>query len=137
MRRAPAARPNTPVAPAPTDTSASAPAAKPPAPLVGPSLPPVLGRYLSVGAREFAYTLSRPVVGTGAVTFELRNQGEDPHNLVVSPGGTHDILAELKDVASEGGVASQRVDLPRGSYYLWCSIEFHEDAGMHATLRVE
>lgn len=138
-RRAPAARRQAPRAPepAPTGSGAPAPVATPQAPLVGPVLPPLLGRYLSVGAREFSYTLSRPVVGAGEVTFELRNQGEDPHNLVVSPGGTHDVLAELTQVASEGGVATQRVGLARGSYYLWCSIEFHEDAGMHATLRVE
>jgi len=41
---------------------------------------------VSVAAREWTFTLSRPVVAAGSVTVELRNVGEDPHNLVVSPG---------------------------------------------------
>jgi len=76
-------------------------------------------------------------VASGEVTFELRNGGEDPHNMVVSPQGSREALATFSDVAPEGGMAIQRVVLRRGSYYLWCTIEFHEDTGMHATLRVE
>lgn len=114
-----------------------------PAPLPAPALPPAVdppttpGRYLTVGAREFSYTLSRPVLATGEVTFELRNGGEDPHNMVVSPAGTHGPLATFSDVAPGGGMATRRLLLERGSYYLWCAIEFHEAAGMSATLRVE
>ena len=57
--------------------------------------------------------------------------------MVVSPQGSREALATFSDVAPEGGMAIQRVVLRRGSYYLWCTIEFHEDTGMHATLRVE
>ena len=99
--------------------------------------PTALGRFLGIDAREFSFTLSRPVVASGTVTFELRNRGEDPHNLVVSPEGTHDRLAAFDDVEAETGRAQKRFDLPPGRYYLWCSLEFHEAAGMNATLRVE
>jgi len=92
---------------------------------------------VGIDAREFSFTLSRPVVASGTVTFELRNRGEDPHNMVVSPEGTHDRLAAFEDLEAETGIARQRVDLPAGRYYLWCSLEFHEAAGMHASLRVE
>ena len=91
---------------------------------------------MSVAAREFSYTLSRPVVATGEVTFELRNAGEDPHNMVVSPEGSHDALTSFPDL-DPAGVATQELTLPAGRYYLWCSLEGHEAAGMHATLRVE
>ena len=43
---------------------------------------------MSVTAREFTLTLSRPLVGAGEVTIELRNYGEDPHDLVVERSGT-------------------------------------------------
>jgi hypothetical protein len=50
---------------------------------------PALPSFVSASAREFSLTLSRPLVGAGNVRIELRNNGEDPHNLVVSPEGTH------------------------------------------------
>jgi len=92
---------------------------------------------VGIDAREFSFTLSRPVVASGTVTFELRNRGEDPHNMVVSPEGTHDRLAAFEDVGARNGPAQQKVQLSTGRYYLWCSLEFHEAAGMHAALRVE
>jgi len=76
------------------------------------------------------------VVAAGEVTFEVRNDGEDPHNLVLSPAGSREALAAFSDVAA-GGLAKQKVSLRGGAYRLWCSVEFHEDAGMYATLRVE
>jgi len=97
---------------------------------------PVLGGYLNVRAREFSYTLSRPVVAAGRVTFELRNGGEDPHNLVVSPEGSHEALVSFGELGP-GLLATQGVDLARGRYYLWCSLDGHEAIGMQATLRVE
>lgn len=107
-------------------------------PPAGPSPPPAPapGRYLSITAREYSYSLSRPVVATGRVTFELRNGGEDPHNLVVSPEGSHQPLASFADL-TPGSVATQGVDLAQGRYYLWCSLDGHEAIGMNATLRVE
>ena len=111
-------------APAPIQPGAFAPAPVPAA------------RYVSVQAREFYLTLSRPVVGVGEVTIELRNTGEDPHNLVVSPEGTHDPLLSFAD-HEPGEVSAANLTLPAGRYYLWCSLEGHEAAGMHATLGVQ
>jgi plastocyanin len=89
-----------------------------------------------VNAREFSLTLSRPLVGTGAVTVELRNSGEDPHNLVVSPEGTHSPLAAFSTIDS-GTYERRSVTLAPGRYQLWCSLEFHEGLGMSTTLRVQ
>lgn len=72
----------------------------------------------------------------GRVTIELRNNGEDPHSLVVSPEGTHDPLLTFPD-HEPAGVSVSKATLARGRYYLWCAIEDHEAAGMHARLRVE
>jgi uncharacterized cupredoxin-like copper-binding protein len=71
------------------------------------------------------------------VTVELRNVGEDPHNLVVSPDdGSHTPLADWAETGP-GGYLRQTVALPAGRYLLFCSLEGHEAAGMSARLRVE
>lgn len=120
-----------PPSPAPQEPSDPLDALPPPVPVV-----PGVGSYLSVRAREFSYTLSRPVVTAGRVTFELRNAGEDPHNLVVSPENSHEPLASFGQVGP-GSVAARGVDLAQGRYYLWCSLDGHEAIGMKASLRVE
>ena len=107
----------------------------------GPGVPPGPGtpappRFVSVAAREFSLTLSRPLVGSGAVTVELRNSGEDPHNLVVSPEGTHSPLASFSEI-DPGTYERRSVTLAPGRYQLWCSLEFHEGLGMSTTLRVQ
>ena len=97
---------------------------------------PALPRFVSVAAREFSLTLSRPLVGTGAVTVELRNIGEDPHNLVVSPEGTRTPLASFSEI-DPGTYERRSVTLAPGRYQLWCSLEFHEGLGMSTTLSVQ
>jgi hypothetical protein len=97
---------------------------------------PALPSFVSAAAREFSLTLSRPLVGAGSVRVELRNNGEDPHNLVVSPEGTHTPLASFSTL--DPGLYERRtVTLAPGRYQLWCSLESHEALGMSVTLRVE
>jgi hypothetical protein len=102
-----------------------------------PASTPTLPRFVSVSAREWSLTLSRPLVGAGTVTVELRNVGEDPHDLVVSPDdGSHAPLAEWAET-DPGEYVRRAIDLPAGRYLLFCSLEGHEAAGMSARLRVE
>jgi hypothetical protein len=120
----------------------AAPAPSPDGPSPAPGTPQLsppepLARFVSVAAREWSLTLSRPVVGAGSVTIELRNLGEDPHNLVVSPDdGSHDPLAGWAETGP-GDFLRQSVTLPAGRYLLFCSLEGHEAAGMSARLRVD
>jgi hypothetical protein len=101
-----------------------------------PPVEPALPTFVSVAAREFSLTLSRPLVGAGSVRIELRNVGEDPHNLVVSPDGTHTPLTSFSML--DPGVYERRsVTLTAGRYQLWCSLEGHEALGMSVALRVE
>jgi hypothetical protein len=97
---------------------------------------PALPSFVSVAAREFSLTLSRPLVGAGSVRVELRNVGEDPHNLVVSPDGSHSPLDSFSTL--DPGLYERRtVALAPGRYQLWCSLEGHEALGMSVTLRVQ
>lgn len=100
-----------------------------------PSAPPPPS-FVSVAAREFSLTLSRPFVGAGSVRVELRNSGEDPHNLVVSPEGSHGPLASFSTL--DPGLHERRsLTLVPGRYQLWCSLAGHEAKGMNVTLRVQ
>jgi hypothetical protein len=104
-------------------------------PVAAPAAAPSPAR-VQVSAKEFSLTLSRPLVGAGSVRVELRNIGEDPHNLVVSPEGTHTPLAAFSTL--DTGLYERRtVALAPGRYQLWCSLESHETLGMSVTLRVE
>jgi hypothetical protein len=101
-----------------------------------PPVDPALPAFVSVAAREFSLTLSRPLVGAGGVRIELRNLGEDPHNLVVSPEGSHSPLGFFSTL--DPGLYERRtVALAPGRYQLWCSLEGHEALGMSVTLRVQ
>jgi hypothetical protein len=92
---------------------------------------------MSVTAREWSLTTSRAVLAAGSQTIELRNWGEDPHNLVVSPDdGSHAPLVSWPDTPSLG-LNTLDTALPPGRYLLWCSLAGHEAAGMKTTVRVE
>jgi len=92
---------------------------------------------VSVSAREFSFTLSRPLVGAGSVRVELRNLGEDPHNLVISPADdSHTPLVSWADTGP-GISAHKWVTLSAGTYRLWCSLLDHEQRGMAVDLVVE
>jgi plastocyanin len=107
-----------------------------PGPIPGVT-PPALGRFVSVAAREFSFTLSRPIVGAGSVTVELRNVGEDPHNLVISPDDdSHTQLASWVDT-DPGTTLRKSVTLAAGRYQLWCSLADHEQQGMSVDLVVQ
>ena len=113
-----------------------APAPRPGAPRPPAPDPPALPSFVSVAAREFSLTLSRPLVGAGDVRVELRNRGEDPHNLVVSPEGTSTPLSVFSEL-DPGQYERRTAGLSPGRYKLWCSLEFHEGLGMKVTLRVQ
>ena len=101
-------------------------------PQAPPPSDPLLPSFVSAAAREFSLTLSRPLV----VRIELRNSGEDPHNLVVSPDGTHTPLVSFSTL-DPGLYERHTVELAPGRYQLWCSLEGHETKGMSVTLRVQ
>jgi plastocyanin len=118
---------------------AAAPAAANPAP-APPAAPepepePEANR-LSARASEYYWVLSRPKVKAGAITVELNNQGEDPHNLNLQREGDEGEPRQIPETDS-GELNAANFDLPAGKYRLWCSLPEHEEKGMHTTLTVE
>ena len=67
----------------------------------------------------------------GDVTFDYVDDGNIPHTLNIE-GQTFEI-----DVNSHGEKKSASINLPAGTYTLYCNVPGHRSAGMHATLTVK
>jgi plastocyanin len=90
---------------------------------------------VGLGMREYRFSVYRPSVHAGRVTFNMTNFGEDAHDLrLTGPGGYRSSVSP--DVAA-GGHARFKVTLRRaGLYHLVCLKPGHAALGMKATLRV-
>jgi plastocyanin len=89
---------------------------------------------VGVAQREFHITPYRKTVPPGAVKFNIRNFGEDTHNLVVL--GPKGFVATGPDVDA-GDSATWLVKLRRsGSYSLICTRANHLSLGMRSRFTV-
>ena len=90
---------------------------------------------VGVAEREFRISVYRPVVDPGLVRFNVRNFGEDTHNLVVR--GPRGFRARRTGDIRAGRSATLTVRLRRpGTYRLLCTKARHDRYGMVASLRV-
>lgn len=98
-----------------------------------PPPPPPPARVLAF-ASEFRFTVSRRSVPAGPLRLQLRNIGEDDHDLrIVGPRGA--VRADTGTVRP-GRVGEIRTRLSRGRYTLVCTVGDHAEHGMRATLVV-
>lgn len=85
-------------------------------------------------ADEFRFNLSRPSVPSGRLVLQVKNNGEDDHDLrIVGPGGT--ARAETGEVRP-GGLGTIRTRLARGRYTYLCTIADHAGRGMAGSFTV-
>jgi hypothetical protein len=89
---------------------------------------------VQVTAQEFRYTLSRPSIKAGSVIVELRNGGQDAHDLRMRRVGGTRVYAWPN--VQPGGVLDETFKLLPGTYALWCGVANHRKLGMTATLLV-
>ena len=91
---------------------------------------------MGVGEREWRIALYRSHVPVGRVRLNVRNFGEDGHDLAVRNrhGRLLGALPELEPQAT--GRLIVRLRRP-GRYTLSCSLEGHEARGMRAVLRAK
>jgi plastocyanin len=89
---------------------------------------------VQVVAQEFRYALSRTTIKAGSAIIELRNGGEDAHDLVLQRVGGGRTWAW--PVTQPGAVNDRSVTLRPGVYRLWCGVANHRALGMRATLVV-
>ncbi|MBA3261518.1 MAG: hypothetical protein H0T69_03385 [Thermoleophilaceae bacterium] len=88
-----------------------------------------------MGEREWRVSLYRSSVPVGVVRLNVRNFGEDGHDLSVRTRGGR-VLGALPELRpGETGSLAVRVRKP-GRYVVFCSLEGHEAKGMRARLSV-
>ncbi len=88
---------------------------------------------VSVTAREFSLTLSRPRLRAGEVRIQLINRGEDDHDLLAYRDDAHSWRFR---VTRPGEALTRTLRLGPGRYSLICTLEGHQALGMEASLRV-
>lgn len=96
--------------------------------------PPPPPARVQVVADEFRYALSRQTIKAGWAVIELRNAGEDAHDLRMQRvGGTRVYVWPLTEA---GAVVEREFKLLPGTYRVYCGVANHRALGMQATLRV-
>ena len=89
---------------------------------------------VGIAQREFHITPYRRSVPVGSVKLNIRNFGEDVHNVVVrGPGGFTKIGPDVDPGATATFVVKVRKP---GTYSLLCTRANHLELGMKATLKV-
>jgi hypothetical protein len=96
--------------------------------------PPPPPARVQVTAQEFRYTLSRPSITTGWAIIELRNGGQDAHDLRMRRVGGKRVYAWPN--VQPGAVLDETFKLLPGTYALWCGVANHRKLGMTARLVV-
>ena len=109
---------STPAAPAPAATSSAVAAA---------------GTTVTATEAEFSITLSQNTFTAGDYTFNVVNQGQFPHNLVISGPG---ISSMSTPTAQPGQSNTLNVTLQSGTYEMWCAVDSHKDRGMDINITV-
>lgn len=86
-------------------------------------------------AQEFRFALSRQSIKAGWAIIELRNLGQDAHDLRMRRVGGTRVYAW--PVTQSGGVVDEEFKLLPGRYVLYCSVANHRALGMQAELTVK
>ena len=81
-----------------------------------------------VNADEFVFNGSRKAGPSGRWQIQLRNNGEDVHDLIVRRADGR-VIAHM-GIVDPDGLGSVRVRLKPGDYRLFCGVADHEDLGM-------
>jgi len=90
---------------------------------------------VQVVAREFHFTLSRQTIRAGRAIIELRNQGEDAHDLRLQRIGGMRVY--VWPVVQPGETVDREYTLLPGRYRVSCAVANHAALGMVATLVVK
>jgi plastocyanin len=97
--------------------------------------PPPAPARVQVVAQEFRYSLSRATVKTGVAIIELRNMGQDAHDLLLARADGGRVVLRWPE-AQPGAVIDRQVTLKPGLYRFTCTVANHRALGMQALLRV-
>ena len=113
-------------APATTQSASTAP---PTTTTAAPAAP----KSVSVSESEWKVALPSTTLAAGKYTFDLKNDGQIPHDLTIDGPGVSD---EKTSVIGPGKTAKLTVELKSGDYDFYCSVPGHKQAGMDVKVRV-
>lgn len=71
-------------------------------------------------------------VPAGKLTFNVENGGKEDHGFEIEGNG----IEEKTDILKRGDTASLDVELPAGTYTVYCPVKGHAEKGMKRTLVV-
>ena len=123
-----ATEPPPPATSAPATTQ-SASTAAPTTTTAAPAAP----KSVSVSESEWKVALPSTTLAAGKYTFDLKNDGQIPHDLTIDGPGVSD---EKTSVIGPGKTAKLTVELKSGDYDFYCSVPGHKQAGMDVKVRV-
>lgn len=101
-----------------------------PPPQTAPAAP---ARMLAF-ADEFRFSTSRDVVPAGVLLLQVKNIGEDDHDLRIK--GPNGVARAETGVVRPGDLGQIRIRLPQGRYTYLCTVADHAEKGMAGTLIV-
>lgn len=127
----------------PADTATTpAPTPAPPTEVPAPQPEPVanaIGITADDHTHPFTYLPTRTTVRSGALTVQLNNKGEDPHNMDiqrVGPGGEGEGAIVALPTTAPGDQSTKNVELATGTYRMWCTFANHAEEGMETHITV-
>ena len=94
---------------------------------------PVSSGVIAVEAKEYTFTPSTVTVPAGAVTFAVKNAGNEEHEFEIFKGET--VVDEIEGLVP-GLTKDLTVTLEAGDYTFVCKLAGHEEQGMKGTLTV-
>ena len=93
---------------------------------------PTTSQTEQVSEVDYKIRLPETTLKAGKYTFEVKNEGKVPHNLVVKGTGVDEATSDLAPGISESLI----VELKPGSYEFYCSIPGHKQLGMDQKVTV-
>jgi hypothetical protein len=120
----------------PSDTASAQPSA------MNPILPPntdnptkqVTAALPTQEVHLIEYQIHMPAnVAAGKLAFNIENGGKDDHAFEIEGNGVHQQSVVLK----RGDTTALEVNLPPGTYTVYCPVDGHKDKGMKTTLVVK
>jgi len=93
------------------------------------------GQTVDMTAVDYKFNPSDPTVKSGEVTFNLKNDGQQPHSLEIEDVNGQD--QELEGDVSSGSSGTLKVNLPPGKYEFYCPVPGHKELGMEGDITVK
>jgi uncharacterized cupredoxin-like copper-binding protein len=93
------------------------------------------GETVDMSAVDYKFNPSDPSVKSGEVTFNLTNDGQQPHSLEIEDVDGQD--QEIEGDVSPGESGTLMVNLKPGKYEFYCPVPGHKELGMEGDITVK